>query len=377
MGGVIASAGRFYSIAAEKSDLPSYFAATKSLVADATLALAGMALLLMFGMYWYGCTHWLTFTIAALVFAASSGNSALLNSIQNAARLRALVASHSCLDPWLKLVFAIGFMLWLGNTSTAVVSGYAVSSILLSGSQWYFLGRAILPSRNPALLATNVWRQPMRIYAWPFSVWGVFTWLQQASDRWALQHFVGESGVGMYTVVFQLGFVPIGLITTMAITLIGPILYQRVGGTQDTIRNNSGHRLAWVMTGLSLAATGLAFFVALLLHKWLFKLFVAENYSTASYLLPWVILAGGLFSAGQILALKLMSEMRPESMTVVKVTTAIGGVGLNIWCASYFGIAGVVASLVIFSFVYCIWMAWLARHSAVLDVLRVQSPHLD
>ncbi|MBK7312915.1 hypothetical protein [Candidatus Aalborgicola defluviihabitans] len=131
------------------------------------------------------------------------------------------------------------------------------------------------------------------------------------------------------------------------------------------------------MTWLSLAATGLAFFVALLLHKWLFKLFVAENYSTASYLLPWVILAGGLFSAGQILALKLMSEMRPESMTVVKVTTAIGGVGLNIWCASYFGIAGVVASLVIFSFVYCIWMAWLARHSAVLDALQVESPHLD
>ena len=110
------------------------------------------------------------------------------------------------------------------------------------------------------------------------------------------------------------------------------------------------------MTWLSLAATGLAFFVALLLHKWLFKLFVAENYSTASYLLPWVILAGGLFSAGQILALKLMSEMRPESMTVVKVTTA---------------------SLVIFSFVYCIWMAWLARHSAVLDALQVESPHLD
>ncbi|WP_413888602.1 hypothetical protein [Candidatus Aalborgicola defluviihabitans] len=107
MGGVIASAGRFYSIAAEKSDLPSYFAATKSLVADATLALAGMTLLLIFGMYWYGYTHWLTFTIVVLVFAASTGNSALLNSIQNAARLRALVASHSCLDPWLKLVLLL------------------------------------------------------------------------------------------------------------------------------------------------------------------------------------------------------------------------------------------------------------------------------
>lgn len=365
-GGLIASAGRFYSIAVEKSDLPGYFAATKSLLANATYAAAAVTLLLLILMNWHGYTRWLGFTVAVLAFAVTSGSSALLASILNAARLRALVAMHSCLDPWLRLVFAIGFTLCLGNSSTAVVAGYATTSLLLSVSQLFFLRRAN-PALVPAHSAGNFWKRQMQAYAWPFSIWGIFTWAQLASDRWALQHFSGDADVGMYAVVFQLGYIPIGMLTTMATTLIGPIMYQRVGDAGDAIRRNSVNHLAWAMTGTGLVATGFAFFVALFLHEWLFKLLVAASYASVSYLLPWMILAGGLFSAGQMLALKLMSEMLPTSMTLAKITTAVAGTGLNIWCASHFGTEGVIASQVSFSFIYFIWMAWLARHSAIID----------
>jgi hypothetical protein len=75
-----------------------------------------------------------------------------------------------------------------------------------------------------------------------------------------------------------------------------------------------------------------------------------------------MVLGGGIFAAGQMLALKLMSEMKPAAMTTAKIVTAILGVGLNIYGASQFGLPGVVAALVAFSGIYFFWMAWLAQH---------------
>jgi len=72
-----------------------------------------------------------------------------------------------------------------------------------------------------------------------------------------------------------------------------------------------------------------------------------------------MILAGGLFSAGQLLSLKLVSEFNSRSMLSVKVGTALLGLILNILGAWAYGIKGVVGSMVIFAISYFVWMAWL------------------
>src|SRR5438874_2297495 len=52
----------------------------------------------------------------------------------------------------------------------------------------------------------------MRGYAWPFAAWGIFTWMQTASDRWALQGR-GTSEVGFYAALYQLGYYPMTLLS--------------------------------------------------------------------------------------------------------------------------------------------------------------------
>jgi len=152
------------------------------------------------------------------------------------------------------------------------------------------------------------------------------------------------------------------LATGMAMTFLGPILYQRSGSATDISRNISVHGIAWRITYAGLLMTALVFGVTFLLHEWIFQLLVATRYHAVSYLLPWTVLAGGIFAAGQMLALKLMSEMKSTVMTTAKIVTALLGVGLNIYGASRFGLQGVVASLVVFSSIYFLWMAWLAQH---------------
>jgi O-antigen/teichoic acid export membrane protein len=364
MGGVTAGIGRFYSIAAEKNDLPGYLYASRRLLRYATAVVVAIAVVLMMGLIWLGYSQWMGLAAAALVFSVLSGYNVSLSGIQNAARQRAVVAFHGGLDAWLKILLAVGVMVWLGSSSTAVVTGYALSSLLVTGSQFFFLRRLIRPRGEKPQATDEHWGRRIWAYSWPFSAWGVFTWAQQVSDRWALQTFASTQEVGMYAVVFQLGYVPIGLAATMAMTFVGPILYQRSGTATDHTRNSSVHRIAWRITLVGLLMTILAFGLTYMLHEWIFRLLVDAQYYSVSPILPWMVLAGGIFVAGQMLALKLMSEMKSAAMTTAKIVSAICGVGLNIYGAARFGLQGVVAALVAFSCIYFFWMVWLAQRAA-------------
>lgn len=363
MGGVVNGISRFYSIAAEKGDLWSYLKASRRLMGYATLVVAALAMALMAALVWSGQTQWLGLAAAVLVFSVLSGFNSSLSGVQNAARQRSIVALHNGMDAWLKIGLALGVMLWLGSSSKAVVIGYVLSAILVTASQLFFLGRLLRTHTGTSRRPENEnWARQMWVFSWPFSTWGIFTWAQQVSDRWALETFATTQDVGQYVVVFQLGYTPIGIVTGLAVSFLGPILYQRSGAATDHSRNASVHRLAWRITGLSLTVTGLAFLLALLLHEWLFQLLVAAPYRTSSYFLPWVVLAGGVFAAGQMLGVKLASEMKINVQLRPKIGSAIVGVALNIFGAWHFGVAGVVAALVAFSVIYFVWMAWIAQH---------------
>lgn len=363
MGGVTNGISRFYSIAAEKGALSGYLKASRRLMGYATLAVGSIALALMTGLLCTGQSQWLGLTAAVLVFSLLSAFNSSLSGVQNAARQRSIVALHSGMDAWLKIGLAVGVMLWLGTSSMAVVIGYALSALLITASQLFFLRRLMKKqaNTNPGLEHEN-WALRIWSFSWPFSTWGIFTWAQQISDRWALETFATTQDVGQYAVVFQFGYAPIGLVTGLAMSFLGPILYQRSGAATDHNRNASVHRLAWCITGLSLMVSGFAFLFTFFLHEWLFQLLVAAPFRVSSHFLPWVVLAGGIFAAGQVLGVKMTSEMHSKAQLPPKVGTAVMGVALNVFGAWHFGVAGVIAALVTFSVIFFGWMAYLSLH---------------
>jgi O-antigen/teichoic acid export membrane protein len=364
MGGVANGIGRFYSIAAEKQDLGGYLHATRNLLAYATVAVVAIGMMLMASLYWLGYSQWIGLAAAALVFSVLSGYNSTLNGIQNAARQRAIVAFHGGFDAWLKILLAVGVVLWLGTSSTAVVIGYACSSLLITVSQLIFLRRTI-PQQHTPIQNRQQWMPQIWAYSLPFTTWGAFTWMQQVSDRWALQAFASTSDVGQYAVLFQLGFTPIALITGLAMSFLGPILYQRSGDATDPVRNAYVHRLSWQITQLSLSVSLIGFVLTLTMHEWLFRLLVATEYRGSSYLLPWVVLAGGLFASAQLLATKLLSELKTSTLTTAKIVTALIGILVNVIGAALAGMQGVVAALVAFAMVHFIWISILCRNFAV------------
>jgi O-antigen/teichoic acid export membrane protein len=360
LGGLIAGIGRFYSIATQQDDLVGYLQATKRVMGFATLVVIAIAIVLTFFLWCLEYIELIGLCFVVLIFSVLNGYKGALSAIQNAARQRAIVAVHAGLDSWLSIILVLGLISLFGATSITVITGYIFSSALVVISQLVFIRKRVSPHHESSLKEMS-WVRQIWAFSFPFSIWGIFSWMHLISDRWALKAYSGLDDVGQYAVLFQLGYAPIAMISGLLMGFIGPILYQRSGDITDHARNASVHSLSWQMAFFTLGCTAIGFLLSLTLHRYIFGLLVAVEYRAISYLLPWIVLAGGIFSAGQILSLKLMSEMRSNALVIVKIVTALLGVSCNIFGAMYAGVDGVVAAQCVFSIIYIAWMALIAQ----------------
>lgn len=359
-GGVI----RFYAPAVEQGDLNGYLNAVRRLVQSATIIIVFMILLTLGGLLISGRTEWVAIIMAAFVFAILSGYNSILSGIQNAARQRSIVALHQGIESWVRFLAAAGFILWLGATSTVAMVGYSLAALMVLGSQFVFFSK-IGPRDISVSDKEQIWREQIWKFSWPISIFGIFTWMQLVSDRWALEFFSTRQEVGLYAVLFQLGYYPMAIASGMAIQLLVPIFYQRAGDASDDRRNANVNNLSWRLTWLTLGLTGGAFLLALLFHVQIFRLFVSKGYLSVSHLLPWMLLAGGVFAAGQTIALNLMSQMKTHTMMAAKIVTALLGIAFNCAGAYWYGTSGIVIASVLFSVLFFSWMALLSKQSGV------------
>jgi len=105
----------------------------------------------------------------------------------------------------------------------------------------------------------------------------------------------------------------------------------------------------------------LGFIFSFIFYDLIFKIFVSEKYATVAHLLPWLIMAGGLYSAGQVIGLNILSNLRPHMMLRPKIILSILGVCLNLIGAKINGVVGLIWAINIFSIFYLLWMIYIAN----------------
>jgi len=363
---------RFFSPAEKDGQLASYWQAIQVLLKQVTFILIGIIALVALGMWLVGYTNWLGLILAAFTFALISGYNSSMDRVQNAARQRVIVAWHQALGQWLRFLIAVLLVGLLGAFSTVAMLGYALASVIVLCSQYVFFRRKIL-ARIPARAKVNQsdvkdWTRQMWNYAWPFMTWGVFTWVQIASDRWALELFGTTSDVGLYAVLYQLGYYPLMLLSNFMVTFISPILFSQAGDGSNPIGLSRAHRLNGLVVLCSVMLTVVGTALGFLLHKQVFSLLVAPQYRVVSALLPIMLMSGGLFASGQAASLLLLTELNSQGLIAPKIATAVLGILLNICGAYWFGLRGVVYASVLFSLMYFLWVILLARRRAACVV---------
>ena len=370
LGPISNGATRFYAPACEVKALHRHISVVKELLCKATAGIMIASILLCLGLLLAGESRWIALAVAAICFAVLSGYNSVLSGMQNAARQRAIVALHQGLASWGRFLMAAAMVWWLGPSSAVAMLGYALAIVLVLSSQWWFFLRALRRENAPSV-ATDVpdeqWRSQIVAYAWPFATWSLLGWAALAADRWSLQMFTSSYEVGLYAVLFQLGFYPITMLTAMGTQLLAPIYFQRVGDASDPARVLKVYALGRRITMLAVLCTLLMAVVCLIFHEPIFSLLVAKEYASVSNLLPLMVLAAGLWAAASFSTILLHAERSTSFLLVPKNVSNGLGIVLTLLGAFWHGMLGVIIAKIIYSIVHLLWItAIVRRHSACL-----------
>jgi O-antigen/teichoic acid export membrane protein len=367
LGPLVNAYDRYYASARETGRSEEFFSAVRRLTTRVSLLILLIGVLVIAALTVLGQTHWLGLAAAAVAFGLLSGWESVLDGIQNAARQRGFVALHQVVRQWLRPILAVALLTTVATTSAVGMGAYAIASLLVLCSQFFFFRRTLgsepsTPTFDPSRLPLE---SRMLSYATPFAIWGVFTWMQVSSDRWALQIWGTSADVGLYAIVIQLGSYPITLLGAMLTQVAVPIIFAYAGEGSDLRRITIAIQLCLAMALGVFCVTILLTIGGLIGHRQIFALLVGPEYQSASFLLPLGFLSGGLFVAGQMLSVVPMALGRSQTLLAPKILTALLAIVLNVIGAATLGSPGVLWAGLAFAICYGIWVAITARRAFI------------
>lgn len=348
---------RFYASSAQRNMIPELVATLNGFFTRITIGLLGAFALLTAGLWICGYSAWIPFLPPMFIFALFRVYGYMIEGIQSGARQRGVVAIHQAVLEWTRYLFAAILILLTVKKCETALWGFAVAMVLIAVSQWYWFRKLLMEvegnERSPRPSVPLF--KAMLEYGRPLLVIGFFTWMLTFSDRWALRINGSTRDVGLYFVLYQLGIGPIVLGCKVLVQLISPILYEKAGTNRSSADMKTVYHVNF-LTAIGLVAvtacvSGLLFFI----HGFLFNYLVAEEFRSVSWLWPWTVLGGGLFAAGQVFVISVMSGMDTRKLIPMKVASA----GVSAICffsgAMFFGLKGVVFGWVLFSLLHLIW----------------------
>jgi len=359
---VQAGVGRYYLEAVKENKLNQYWIASFQLLARSSIIslCVGIGILTIIPIF-LPFHHYLPATFV-LVSAIVTGWNTAFSGIHLSARNRSMHASFQIIEFASRFLFILALVKLVTPSLLTVTFGYFLSAIFLFVVQYRFILKLLgesakaVPHFSFGRFSGEVarWRHSIWNYSSPFIAWGGFSWMQQSSDRFALETFLGSRAVGLYSIIFQLGYTPMIIFGTMANNFIQPILFARVLSPKSSDRG-AGRNL----TRISFGSSGVIFVISLLFaylassyHYIIMSLFVAEDFRTYSSLLPYIVLAGGIFAATNPLSSRLMAMKNTKQIFSINSLFSLLSISLNLLGAYFYGIPGVVKALLISSCLY-------------------------
>jgi len=347
MGALGQGIGRVYVDAAARSDFSSFKKALFN-INKIVILLYGCLITaaLMVGVL-FDLQQWIPFALALILYSYVYGLNDIAAGLQNLARNRKQSVLAGLVEVVVKLSLIYGLMRVFDLSILTVVIIYVLASLIALVYQVrVFEMLDTLPAKDADDKRSSDWRQKIFLIFTPAAFAGIFVWLQQASDKWALNYFHGSESVAQYTVVYQLGYAPFLIGMGVVMSLLTPVIYK----TQQRLIMKK--LLIFV---LGITALGMVFSMAY--FESLFAFVVDIRYVAASKYLPFMLVSAGLFQAGEIVSSQMMGENRNNDIVKVKIMAACVNVVLNMLGAYLYGIPGIVGSMIVFGLVYfCLFM---------------------
>ncbi len=355
-------ATRLYSVAANKKDVAGFFYGINKI-----LFISGSSVIAVFFFGYVfiggeGDTFGFLLLLPLSVYSISSGCGSVYAGMLNASRRRAEIAISQSVEIWTRFFLAYFLIKQFGNSSYLAFIGFSIASLTVTIWQNKAISSSITNGNGIDKATTSTdWRFEISHYIRPFFLIGIFTGLSTASDRWILNSFASTGEVGLYVVLYQLGYYPISMVIGILVQLMEPVIYQRIGAINNSSSIDAATRLVYIATAIALVISLFASLIALLVRDLVFSTFTPSSYHGAALYLPIVVLSGGLFAAGNALAMKIQAYKLSNKLIMPKIGMATVGFISNIVGAYGYGLMGIVFAGLFTSFVYLLLVFWSSR----------------
>jgi O-antigen/teichoic acid export membrane protein len=198
-------------------------------------------------------------------------------------------------------------------------------------------------------------KKEMFAFTWPFYVWGIFGWMHQSCDRWAIQSFHGTEVVGSFFVISQLAVYPLVAGSSFLSTFFIPIAYQKAGGLTSGPDFRSASKMISMMTGFYLAGAVSLIVIYWFSHEWVVMLISNEQFTVYSKYLPGLTGAWALYYLGQMFAGFGLLANRPDIYMIPIIASGLLVTMLSFVLSSRYGVPGVVWAIAAAGLVYALW----------------------
>lgn len=345
------SSARFYTVAREKKIFKWYWALLVKTGWQVFFASLVCSLFLYIVLSIYGNqsaqVYSLSIILGGLIVISGIGT-----GIQLGFRDQRAVCWNQNLFNWGRFAFAVLVLLFFSKTAVCALVGFLLAGFLMLGSQYLFVRKELFPLIRQEKGIKEKLDSDFYSYLFPLILSGIFVWVQLFSVRWVLHWFGSLADVGAYFAYHQIGFMMMLSGGTFLMRFLVPIFFDHSG---DGSCQNSNRKVCvvngWVSVCMLIIVL-IIFFVVLIFTPFLANILVSPAYRDAAWMLPWLVLSGGLYAVARQLLVSLYSGV--ESWKMITVSFWGGGLALvlNIAGGWFLGMPGVIFSGVCFSGIY-------------------------
>jgi len=283
------------------------------------------------------------FIIAIIVYAYVFGINDILNSLLNLGKLRKHFAISIWIEQLIKILSIYFCAKYIIITPIDVVVAYTCG-VMVALTYHKRVSTNVLMENIKHKRRNNEshWKRRIGQIAMPASLWGIAVWVQQASDKWALQLFSTKQDVAQFAALYQISYAPLVMGFGLLMTLVTPIIF-----------GDSNYKMVIRKLVVLLSIGGVVtFFAAESLADDIVRVVLGPKYADIAEYVPLMIASACLFQAGDIFTQGLLRKFKTDEIMTTKLLSSFASVGLNAYLAYSYGISGVVAASLIYGFIY-------------------------
>lgn len=279
------------------------------------------------------------------VFTSWNSITALFFDIEQR-RIRSAIIKMG--EVWLRLILCLLLTSFFSANAVYIALAYcggalAIALPTLLRSPNVFKNASYVNYVQRKIINNAIWQ-----FASPALIFGIFTWINISSDKWALAYFWGDHATGTYSVLYMVAYTPIVAIAAISSQYFTPLIYKKIDNPNDSHTKNDQNFSSRVIMFVSISAATFSLFQG----DRIVLFFATPEYLEYALILPLLFLSSGFFMSAEALLITEIGKYGTRNFISLKISTSILGFFINIVLAKYFGIPGIAVASLTFSIIY-------------------------